>query len=71
MSKRAEAEQQVLDAIAGFETRTYGPSVRELSAETGFGTGTIQAIVVSLAEQRKITYTPGVARSVRIYKVEE
>ena len=70
MSRREEAENQVLEAIASFESRTYGPSVRDLSTATGLGTGTIHDIVISLAEKKLVTYTPGVARSVRVLKEE-
>jgi SOS-response transcriptional repressor LexA len=71
VSKREEAESAVLAAIKEWETKVYGPSIRDLSEATGFGTGTIHELVVSLAEKKKITWTPNVARSVRIRKENE
>lgn len=68
MTRRETAEEAVLDCIRSYEGKPFGPSRRDLAAATGYGTGTCQDIVVSLAERGVIDYSPNIARSIRIKK---
>ena len=70
-SKRETAEESVLSAIRSFDDRPFGPSRRDLARITGLGTGTCQEIVVNLAQRGLITWTPLVARSIRLIEEKE
>ena len=71
MSKRLDAEESVLAAIKEYDALPFGPSRRDLARITGLGTGTCQEIVVNLANRGLITWTPLVARSIRLIKEKE
>ncbi len=65
---RQEATDAILSIIRSYESMPYGPTRRDISNATGVPLGVVQAIVVGLANDGRIWYSEGIARSIRLRK---
>ncbi len=64
----AKMKENALNFIKAFQAENgYSPSRREIEEKLNIGAGSVTSILKSLAADKKLTFVPGVARSIVLY----
>ena len=57
--------ERIWEAIVALESEVpYPPTVREIASRAGFSVGTVQTYIERLADEGRLTWTPGTARTI-------